>query len=68
MPRPAEWTNRRGYTSDLRTRQVALHSVGATSTNQIGSGTGLVSIALRQYLAGSSTRNSVEITATDLGE
>jgi hypothetical protein len=37
-------------------------------TDRTGSGTGLVSIALRQYLAGTRTRNCVGITATDLGE
>ena len=33
-----------------------------------GSGTGLVSIALRQYLAQVHMKIDVEITATDLGE
>lgn len=37
-------------------------------TDYIGSGTGLVSIVLRQYLAKSQASGHVEITATDLGE
>ena len=38
------------------------------AADEIGSGTGLVSIALRQYLAHVELNNDVNIIATDLGE
>lgn len=53
-----------GYWSWVRHHRLPLEN----NTDHTGSGTGLVSIALRQYLAKLQASGHVEITATDLGE